>query len=141
MTKQSTDDIMMPGKFLALIMHMVTVTMAYFSYVHRQSKQHDNIVSAYPSVSLTTDELYIGARASFMACNTLTIIFLIFQFINLFVGVTMFRERHNLIGTSVKYLSVDSPFSRSHLLVGFYLPAVAVHIFMGNLGRIQVNNS
>ena len=35
MTKQSTDDIMMPGKFLALILHMLVVTMAYFSYVEK----------------------------------------------------------------------------------------------------------
>lgn len=33
MTRQSTDDIVMPGKFLSLILHLLVVTMAYFSYV------------------------------------------------------------------------------------------------------------
>jgi hypothetical protein len=38
--------------------------------------QPDNILIAYPSITSTTDTLYLGGKTSFLAANTLTIIFL-----------------------------------------------------------------
>ena len=95
-------------------------------------------MAAYPSVSLTTDQLYIGGRVSFMACNTLTVIFLVFELGSLFVGATMFRERHNLIGKKIVKFSLDFAFLGGNFVGVLHFPALAVSTNLGHLGCLQV---
>ena len=59
--------ILIPAKFIALILHFITTIMLYFGYI-------DNVIAAYPSLSSMSDSLFKGGRVSFMAANTLTII-------------------------------------------------------------------
>lgn len=59
--------------------------------------QPDNVIAAYPSLSSQTDILYTGGRVSFLACNTLSLIFLLAEMVVLFVGTNMFRNRVNFI--------------------------------------------
>ena len=59
--------ILVPAKFLGLVLHLVAVTMLFFSYP-------DNVISAYPALSTYSDSLYVGGRTSFLAANSLTII-------------------------------------------------------------------
>ena len=89
--------IIVPSKFLALMLHLIAVTMNYFSYVHNSNIQHDNILTTYPNVTTRTDTLYTGAVAAFMVCNSLTLLFLAIEIIILFSGRTMFRDNHNII--------------------------------------------
>lgn len=97
MTKQSTENILVPAKFISLMLHLLIVTMAYFSYVLNPKNQHDNIIVAYPNMTSKTDTLYIGGRASFLACNSITLIFLFAEIVILFIGTNMFRERVNFV--------------------------------------------
>jgi len=62
--------ILIPAKFIGLILHLIATTMLYFSY-------QDNITSAYPDATSYNDPNYLGGKTSFMAANTLTIIGLI----------------------------------------------------------------
>lgn len=60
------------------MLHLIVTTMNYFSYVSLSFiDQHDNIISAYPDM-VTKDSIYHGATTSFLASNTLIIIFLAF---------------------------------------------------------------
>lgn len=81
---EDSKHILIPAKFVAIIMHLVATTMLYFGY-------QDNIISAYPSLATTSDSLYTGGKTSFLAANTLTIIGLIVELIILFVGVNIFK--------------------------------------------------
>ena len=59
--------IMIPAKFLAIILHMIATTMLFFSY-------KDNIIVTYPNLTSMSDSNYLGGRTSFLAANALTII-------------------------------------------------------------------
>lgn len=83
--------IIVPSKFLALMLHLITVTMNYFSYVYNNKIQHDNILTTYPNVASRTDSTYTGAVVTFMVCNSLTLVFLVIEILIVFSGRTMFR--------------------------------------------------
>ena len=91
MPSNSSEQILIPSKFIALILHLIVVTMGFFSYVNFNSIQHDNILSAYHDLTAKTDINYVGGEASFLACSIITVIFLFVEIVILFVGVTMFR--------------------------------------------------
>jgi transmembrane protein 107 len=94
---EDSKHILVPAKFISIIMHLVATTMLYFSY-------KDNVISAYPALSTTSDSLYSGGKTSFMAANTLTIIGLAIEMIILFVGVNLFKERLSFIVATIHYL-------------------------------------
>lgn len=60
-------------------------------------KKHDNILSAYPGLVDKSDSLYEGGEVSFLACNTMALIFAVFEMLLLFIGTNLFRERINFI--------------------------------------------
>lgn len=62
--------------------------------------QHDNILIAYPEL-VSKDSLYQGGITSFLASNTMIIIFLAFEIILLFLGVNLFREKLCVFGSSI----------------------------------------
>jgi hypothetical protein len=68
--------------------------MLFFCY-------HDNIASAYPALTSTSDSLYLGGRASFLAANVFTLIGLGVEMIILFFGVNMFKERLSFVMATV----------------------------------------
>ena len=86
--------ILVPAKFIGLILHLVATTMLFFSYP-------DNVIASYPSLSTYTDTLYVGGRTSFLAANVLTIMGLIVEFIIMFIGINMFKERLSFVIASV----------------------------------------
>lgn len=101
--------------------------MAYFSFV--KSKiiiQHDNILTAYPNITVKTDPLYIGGRVSFLACNTISLIFLFVEIVILFVGTNMFRERMNFISNFWVIFRFEFAFFGGYFMEFLYFPAMAV---------------
>jgi hypothetical protein len=94
---EDSKHVLIPAKFVSLALHLIATTMLYFGY-------KDNIVGAYPSLLSTTDSLYVGGRISFMAANTLTIIGLAVEFIILFVGVNLFKERLSVLVSTFHFL-------------------------------------
>lgn len=73
-------------------------------------KKSDNILVAYPTLTTFNDTLYIGGKTSFLACNTLTIIFIAIEMIILFSGRTMFREKSNMISNLKQHLDITLHF-------------------------------
>jgi hypothetical protein len=49
------------------MLHLIATTMLFFGY-------QDNIIAAYPNLTSISDSNYIGARTSFLAANSLTVI-------------------------------------------------------------------
>ena len=88
--------ILVPAKFLSLAFHLIATTMLFFGYT-------DNITSAYPTLTTYSDSLYVGGRVSFLAANSLTIIGLFVEFIILFVGINLFKERLSFVMASVHF--------------------------------------
>lgn len=92
-------NVLVPCKFISIMLHLIVTTMNYFSYVHfHLNKKHDNILIAYPQLLSKTDVLYEGAKTSFLASNTLIIIFLAVEIVLLFLGVNLFREKLSVFG-------------------------------------------
>lgn len=94
---EDSKHVLIPAKFISLILHLIATTMLYFGY-------KDNVIAAYPALSSSTDSLYVGGRTSFMAANTLTIIGLAVEFIILFVGVNLFKERLTVLVSTFHFL-------------------------------------
>ena len=69
---------------------MIATTMLFFGFT-------DNIISTYPDLTSYSDSRYTGAKTSFLAANSLTIIGLTTELVILFVGVNMFKERLSVI--------------------------------------------
>jgi hypothetical protein len=63
---EESKQILIPVKFIALMLHLIAATMLFFSYP-------DNITAAYPDLTTTTDANYVGGRTSFLAANILTL--------------------------------------------------------------------
>ena len=79
---------------LLYISYLLRWHISHMYFIHYYSK-NDNVITAYPSMTTKTDTLYTGARTSFIACNTLALIFAFFEIIVLFIGTNMFRHRVN----------------------------------------------
>jgi hypothetical protein len=67
---EESKHILIPAKFIGLILHLIAATMLYFSYP-------DNILAAYPQLTAYSDANYLGGKTSFLAANTLTVIGLV----------------------------------------------------------------
>jgi len=87
---EESKHILIPAKFIGLILHLIATTMLYFSYP-------DNIIAAYPQIISYSDTSYVGGKTSFLAANTLTVIGLAVEVIIMFVGVNLFKERHSFL--------------------------------------------
>lgn len=87
---EESKQILVPAKFIALMLHLIAATMLFFSYP-------DNIAAAYPDLTAPTDANYLGGRTSFLAANVLTVMGLAVEFVLMLVGVNMFKERHSVL--------------------------------------------
>lgn len=76
--------ILVPTKFISIILHLIAATMLFFGYT-------DNIKAAYPQLTSYTDPLYIGGQTSFLAANSLTVIGLVIELVIMFIGSNMFK--------------------------------------------------
>ena len=94
---EDSKHVLIPAKFISLVLHLIATTMLYFGY-------QDNIISAYPALATSSDSLYAGGRTSFMAANTLTIIGIAVEFIIMFVGVNLFKERLTVLVSTFHFL-------------------------------------
>jgi hypothetical protein len=94
---EDSKHVLIPAKFISLILHLIATTMLYFGY-------KDNIISAYPALASSSDSLYVGGRTSFLAANTLTIIGIAVEFIIMFVGVNLFKERLTVLVSTFHFL-------------------------------------
>ena len=94
---EDSKHVLIPAKFISLVLHLIATTMLYFGY-------QDNIISAYQALASSSDSLYVGGRTSFMAANTLTIIGIAVEFIIMFVGVNLFKERLTVLVSTFHFL-------------------------------------
>ena len=90
-------NILIPAKFISIMLHLIAATMLFFSY-------NDNIIAAYPNLTSISDTAYIGGRASFLAANSLTVIGLVVEIIMLVVGDNLFKEKHSLFVSTIHYI-------------------------------------
>ncbi len=89
--------VLIPAKFISIILHLIATTMLFFGYT-------DNIIVAYPALASYSDSLYLGGKASFLAANSLTIIGLAVEIIILFVGINLFKERLSFLIATFHFL-------------------------------------
>lgn len=94
---EDSRQIIIPAKFIGLILHLIAATMLFFGY-------RDNIISAYPDLTAFSDTRYVGGKTSFMAANVLTVIGLSAEIIILFVGVNLFKERLSVFNSTLHIL-------------------------------------
>lgn len=70
------EQLLIPGKFIALSFHLVAVTMIFFTYVSSAAMQPDNIKVSLPNITSRSDAQFLSAKLNVLFACALTVVLL-----------------------------------------------------------------